>query len=138
MDIRTFVEADRERVIELWTLCNLTRPWNDPGKDVDRKLARDPEGLIVGEIDGQVVATIMYGYDGHRGFANYLGVDPARQGQGLGRAMMEEVETRLLALGCPKINLQIRSDNLGLLSLYGHLGYTDDDVRSMGKRLIPD
>jgi ribosomal protein S18 acetylase RimI-like enzyme len=146
MEIRTFAEADRARVIELWSLCSLTRPWNDPDKDIDRKLHRDPTGLIVGEMPGEggdegsleIAATIMFGYDGHRGFANYLAVDPASRGLGLGRVMMEEVEIRLLAMGCPKINLQIRKDNVGVISLYEHLGYVDDNVASMGKRLISD
>jgi ribosomal protein S18 acetylase RimI-like enzyme len=143
MQIRTFVQADRARVIELWSVCNLIRPWNDPNKDIDRKLERDPTGLIVGELVSEngareIAATIMFGYDGHRGFANYLAVDPARLGEGLGRIMMEEVEGRLLAMGCPKVNLQIRSDNLGVISLYERLGYVDDNVASMGKRLIPD
>ena len=70
------MEADRDAVIELWRRCDLVRAWNDPHRDIDRKLARDPDLLLVGERDRVVVAAVMVGYDGHRGWVNYLAVDP--------------------------------------------------------------
>jgi GNAT superfamily N-acetyltransferase len=80
----------------------------------------------------------MAGYDGHRGWVNYLAVDPAYQGQGLGRLLMDEAERRLLAAGSPKVNLQIRTSNEHVVAFYRHLGYDLDDVVSMGKRLMDD
>ena len=117
LEIRTAIAADHERILELWEACGLTRPWNDPRGDLARKLAHDPELLLVGTapddaaIGNQGVATVMAGYEGHRGWLNYLAVDPVHNGRGFGRAIVAEGERRLGALGCPKINLQVRHDN---------------------------
>jgi len=147
--VRSFAPGARTRVARLWEACGLTRPWNDPYRDIDRKLERDAELLLVGEAPasgaadgttttGRVVATVMAGYDGHRGWINYLAVDPDHRGEGHGRAMMEAAETRLLALGCPKVNLQVRTDNPDAVAFYEALGYSVDAVVSMGRRLITD
>ena len=138
MLIRPYQPADEAAVVALWDRCNLTRPWNDPRKDVRRKLAVQPDLFLVGELDGAVVGTVMVGYDGHRGWINYLAVAPDRRGAGHGRALMAEVERRLLALGCPKINLQVRDTNTAVLEFYERLGYAVDAAVSMGKRLESD
>ena len=96
------------------------------------------ELFLVGAVDGAVVATVMGGYDGHRGWINYLAVDPPRRRAGLGRALMAEVESRLRALGCPKINLQVRRANVEVAAFYAALGFGEDDVTSFGKRLERD
>ena len=98
----------------------------------------DPELFLVGMIDSRVVAEVMGGYDGHRGWVNYLGVDPAYQRKGLGHQMMEAIEKKIRATDCPKINLQIRTDNLGAVKFYEKIGYKTDDVIGMGKRLAED
>ena len=136
--IRLYREPDRDAVIALWERCDLTRPWNDPAADVSRKLERDPEGFLVGTVDGTVVASVMVGYDGHRGWINYLAVDPDARGAGHGRAVMRAAEAHLSALGCPKVNLQIRTSNLDAVRFYESIGYARDDVVSMGRRLIDD
>lgn len=138
MQIRPFQSADEEAVIALWQRCGLTRPWNDPRKDIRRKLAAQPDLFLVGVLDGQIVATAMAGYEGHRGWIQYLGVDPGRQRKGLGRAIMAEAERLLRAAGCPKINLQVRTSNTGVIEFYKRLGFAPDDVVSMGKRLEHD
>jgi ribosomal protein S18 acetylase RimI-like enzyme len=138
LSIRQFTVADTDAVIALWQRCGLTRPWNDPHKDIQRKLRDSPEMFLVGEEDGQIVAATMVGYDGHRGWIYYLGVDPARQREGLGRAIMDEAERRLRALGCPKINLQVRTANTGVIEFYRRIGFVPDDVVSFGKRLEHD
>lgn len=138
MQIRPFRPEDEAAVIALWQRCGLTRPWNDPHKDIQRKLTTQPELFLVGERDGLLVASVMAGFDGHRGWVNYLAVDPERQRQGLGRLLMREVEQRLCDLGCPKLNLQLRSDNQAVLAFYRRLGYEVDEVVSLGKRLIVD
>ncbi len=138
MVVRRFILEDEVAVIELWQRCNLTRPQNNPKLDIERKLKVDPELFLVGFIDGNVVATVMGGYEGHRGWVNYLGVDPRWQRQGLGRQMMEKIQAKLSALGCPKINLQVREDNLAAVKFYQAIGYTQDLVLSMGKRLVKD
>ena len=88
--------------------------------------------------EGRVIASAMGGYEGHRGWVNYLAVDPEYQRRSIGRQMMAAVEERLMALGCPKINLQVRADNASALAFYERIGYGRDDVVSMGKRLIRD
>ncbi|MDG9666589.1 GNAT family acetyltransferase [Hahella sp. CR1] len=136
--IRTFQLKDEDEVVVLWEKCDLVRPWNDPRRDIHRKLKVDPDLFLVGEWRGRPAATVMGGYEGHRGWVNYLAVDPQHQGLGWGRALMDELQRRLLALGCPKINLQIRKDNLAAIGFYTALGYLEDQSISMGKRLIPD
>jgi ribosomal protein S18 acetylase RimI-like enzyme len=138
MHIRAFDPADEPAVIALWQRCGLTRPWNDPAKDIRRKLAVRPDLFLVGTIDGAVVATVMAGYEGHRGWINYLAVSPDCQRRGLGRAIMAEAERLLRAAGCPKINLQVRATNDGVIEFYRRIGYAVEDIVSMGKRLEHD
>lgn len=136
--IRPFHPADEAAVIGLWTECGLTRPWNDPRKDVARKLTVQPDLFLVGVADGAIVGTLMGGYDGHRGWINYLAVAPAHQRRGYAAALMRAVERKLLEMGCPKINLMIRSGNQAVQAFYASLGFQQDAVISLGKRLIPD
>jgi ribosomal protein S18 acetylase RimI-like enzyme len=138
VSIREFTHNDTDAVIALWQRCGLTRPWNNPLRDIERKLRDSPELFLVGEQAGAIVAAVMVGYDGHRGWISYLGVDPQLQRTGCGRAIMEEAERRLRALGCPKINLQVRTSNLGVIAFYQSLGFVMDDVVSLGKRLEHD
>jgi len=138
MRIRSFQPADAEAAIALWERCGLTRPWNDPRKDIARKLRVQPELFLVGELDGRIVATAMAGYEGHRGWVNYLAIEPAAQRSGLGRALMTEIERLLLDRGCPKLNVQVRATNASAVEFYRSLGYALDDVVSLGKRLEPD
>jgi ribosomal protein S18 acetylase RimI-like enzyme len=138
MEIRPFKPEDEGAVISLWERCSLTRPWNDPRKDIRRKLQVRPDLFLVGILEGRVVATVMAGYDGHRGWINYLGVDPEHRREGLGRLLMAEAERRLRDAGCPKINLQVRCGNQEVIAFYRSLGFALDDVVSLGKRLEHD
>ena len=138
MQIRSFRPVDEDAVIALWQECGLTRPWNDSRKDIARKLAHQPKLFLVGTIDGMVIATAMVGYDGHRGWVYYLAVARAHRQQSLGRALMNKAESLLLELGCPKLNLQIRTSNVEVIAFYRSLGYQQDDAVSFGKRLISD
>ena len=138
MQIRPFQAADEAQVVGLWQACGLTRPWNDPRKDIARKLLVQPELWVVGWQGDKLVASAMAGFDGHRGWVNYLAVAPQKQGQGLGRQLMQYVEQALQAQGCPKLNLQVRTSNAAVIAFYQHLGYALDDTVSLGKRLISD
>lgn len=138
MIVRPFELTDETAVIALWERCGLTRSWNDPRKDIRRKLDVRPDLFLVGVFEGRVVASVMAGYEGHRGWINYLAVSPEHQRKGLGRIMMAEAERRLQEAGCPKINLQVRSANTAVIEFYRRLGYGVDDVVSMGKRLVHD
>jgi ribosomal protein S18 acetylase RimI-like enzyme len=148
--IRPFRTEDTDAVVALWESCGLVRPWNDPRRDIARKLTVQPELFLVAEpgtgaddtgtddTGAGIVAAGMAGFDGHRGWVNYLAVLPELQGSGLGRALMAEFERLLTDLGCPKVNLQVRAGNEQVLGFYASLGYADDQTVSLGKRLIPD
>lgn len=138
MKIRPYHPEDQQSVIDLWRKCALVVPQNDPRQDIARKLKIQPELLLVGEQKGSIVATCMAGYEGHRGWINYLAVHPAHRRIGIGRRMMDEAETRLRAAGCPKINLQVRGANSDVLAFYRKLGFKVDEVVSLGKRLEAD
>ncbi|WP_309711696.1 GNAT family acetyltransferase [Pseudolysinimonas sp.] len=138
VDIRPFDAADEDAVVALWEACGRGRPWNDPRRDIARKLTVQPELFLVAVDGDEVVGTGMAGFDGHRGWVNYLAVAPDRRQSGMGTVLMRAFEERLLALGCPKVNLQVREGNEDVLAFYARLGYTDDAVVSLGKRLIPD
>jgi ribosomal protein S18 acetylase RimI-like enzyme len=135
IEIRCFRPEDEPSVLTLWQRCDLVRPWNDPRRDICRKLKVNPEWFLVGLANGQVVATVMAGYEGHRGWLNYLAVAPEFQRRGLAREIVAEAEGLLRKAGCPKINLQIRTSNQAVIEFYRRLGYSVDDVVSMGKRL---
>jgi len=138
MEIRPFEDADEEAVIALWERCGLLRPWNDPHKDIARKRLLQRELFLVGVEGGAIVGTVMAGYDGHRGWINYLAVDPARRRKGFGRALVERAERRLSELGCPKVNLQVRRENREAMAFYERIGFREDVVASFGKRLKRD
>ena len=136
--IRPFEDDDEAAVVALWQRCGLTRPWNDPAKDIRRKLAEQPELFGVMVEGGVIVGTVMAGYAGPRGWLHSLTIDPSRQQRGLGRQLVDWSEARLRERGCPKINLQIRQDNDAVLAFYAALGYANDNVVSLGKRLEHD
>lgn len=138
MQIRPFNAADETAVVALWEECRLTRPWNNPHKDIARKLAEQPELFLVGVVNEALIATVMAGYEGHRGWVYYLAVAPALRGRGFGRALMQHVEALLVRRGCPKLSLLVRTSNPEAIAFYRHLGYTQDEAVSLGKRLIAD
>lgn len=138
MQIRPFQISDESALIDLWSKCELIRPVNDPTKDIRRKLAVNPEWFLVGILDRKLIASVMVGYEGHRGWINYLAVHPEHRLRGHGRQIMAEAERLLRAAGCPKINLQVRTNNQAVITFYERIGFRVDDVISFGKRLEHD
>lgn len=138
MEIREYLDTDEQQVIDLWMKCHLVVSSNNPKRDIHRKLKVDRDLFLVGTTDNRIIATVMGGYEGHRGWINYLAVDSAYQRKGYGRSIMQEVERRLRSKGCPKINLQVRAANKAVIHFYQLLGYTDDHVIGLGKRLEQD
>ena len=100
MLVRPYRTDDEESLVSLWQVCELTVPWNNPHKDIARKLQVQPELFLVGILDSRLIATVMGGYDGHRGWINYLAVHPDFQGNGYGQEIMNSVETALREMGC--------------------------------------
>lgn len=135
VQIRIYRLPDLSSVISLWEKCGLVVPQNDPQTDIEKKLQFQPDLFLVAEKNGRIAGTVMAGYEGHRGWINYLAVDPDIQRQGVGRKLMEHAEKRLKALGCLKINLQVRTGNEAVIAFYEQLGYSVDPVVSMGKRM---
>ncbi len=138
MKFRTFRESDTAAVVALWARCSLTVPWNDPEKDIARKAAVQPELFIICEKDRRVIGSVMGGYDGHRGWIYYLAVDPEHRRKKIGTMLVNEVEQRVKAHGCPKINLMVRTGNRKITAFYRTLGYKTDEVVVLGKRIVPD
>ena len=138
LEIRSYRESDQNAVVKLWRECGLVAPWNDPEKDIHRKLRIQREMFLVGLLGPRLVATVMAGYEGHRGWINYLAVAADCRKGGIGRSLMDAAEARLKEMGCPKINLQVRSSNAEVVEFYKTIGYSVDDVVSMGKRLEED
>jgi ribosomal protein S18 acetylase RimI-like enzyme len=138
MKIREFDASDQTDVISLWAECGLVVSHNNPARDIERKLKVDPDLFLVGTNESGIVATVMGGYEGHRGWINYLAVKPAEQRKGYGQMIMRIIEARLKAKGCPKINVQIRTGNTEVAAFYSALGYDIDPVVSLGKRLEHD
>ena len=138
MQLRPYQPTDKDELIALWRECGLLAPQNDPSKDIARKLKVDPDLFLVGVIENNIMASIMGGYEGHRGWVNYLAVKPSQQRKGLGQQLMQEIETLLKQKGCPKINLQVRTSNPSVIAFYEAIGYADDNVMSFGKRLEQD
>jgi hypothetical protein len=134
--IRPYLESDEAGVISLWNAAFPAEPaQNAPIDDIRRKLAVQRELFLVGELDGRIVATVMAGYDGHRGWLYRVAVLPDLQKRGLGQAMVAEAEKKLAQMGCTKINLQIRSTNEGVVAFYRSLGFVVEERVSMGKRI---
>ena len=138
MTIRPYHSNDTDALIQLWTDCNLTISSNNPRKDLQRKLAENPDEMLVAEQDGTVIGSCMLGYDGHRGWIYYLAVSPAHQQQGIARNLMQHAETLLRKRGCPKINLMVRESNREVIAFYHRIGYQQDAVITLSKRLEDD
>lgn len=138
IEIRPYRGSDESALIRLWQACDLIKPWNHPRADIGRKCADSPALLFVGCEDGKVIASCMAGYDGHRGWIYYLAVDPARQRQGIAAKIVRHAEASLLELGCPKIDLMVRNGNHSVIEFYKSIGYADDPVVVLSKRLLED
>lgn len=128
---------DAGAVIALWQACGLTRPWNPPRRDFDQALTGPSSTILVARDAGAIAGSVMVGFDGHRGWVYYLAVSPARQGEGLGRALMAAAEDWLRTRDAPKIQLMVRGDNDAARGFYEAIGYELQDVVTIGKRLLP-
>ncbi|MFC3714516.1 GNAT family acetyltransferase [Sphingoaurantiacus capsulatus] len=126
-------EADA--AVALWQACGLTRPWNDPHADLKFAFDTPTSTILAGRIDGKLAATVMVGFDGHRGWVYYLAVDPTLQRGGHGAVMMRAAEDWLRGQGVPKLNLMVRGDNAVATGFYEAIGYDRSDVIVLQKFL---
>lgn len=136
MKIRPYLDSDEAAVADLWREVFADSPsWNHPETDIRRKLSVQRELFLVAIVGSELVGTTMAGYDGHRGWVHYVAVSPKHRRRGIGKALMNSVEEKLAAMGCPKLNLQVRASNDEVVSFYRKLGYDVEERTSMGKRL---
>ena len=133
--IRKYEEKDEEQVVNLWEQCNLIVPQNDPHEDIKKKIEFQPNLLFVGTVNDEVVSSIMVGYEGHRGWINYMAVLPEYQNKGYGRQIVNKGIAELKKMGCLKVNLQVREYNKDVIEFYENLGFSNDRVVSLGKHL---
>jgi ribosomal protein S18 acetylase RimI-like enzyme len=135
MQIRPFKKTDTGAVTTLWREIFLDdAPHNAPELVIKQKLQCQPELFFIGELDGALVGTVLSGYDGHRGWLYSVAISPQQRRKGLGTQLIQHAEKELTAIGCTKINLQVRSTNAAVVSFYKEMGYGIEERISMGKR----
>ena len=137
-NISVFKDKYRSQVIDLWEQCNLIKYWNDPDKDINRKLKVNDNLFLIVEFNKIIIGSAMAGYDGHRGSVYYLSIGPKYQNKGVGKILMKEIEKRLISIGCPKINIFIRNSNIEVKEFYQSINYEEQNSLVYGKRLIAD
>ncbi len=135
---RAITDADVESVVALWRSCGLTRPWNDPYKDISFARGSETSTILVLEEDGRMAASVMAGHDGHRGMLYYVAVDPALQKRGLGKAAVRAAEKWLGERGVWKVNLLVRAENAAVKGFYETLGYEVNPVLCMARKIGKD
>ena len=133
--IRPYGNDDESEVVDLWKLCNLIVPKNDPVVDIHEKMNFQPNLFLVGITKDTLIGSIMIGYEGHRGWINYLAIHPKYRMRGFGAMLMDHATTLLKSMGCKKINVQIRNSNISVIEFYKKCGFSDDDVVGYGKRI---
>lgn len=133
LEIRRFVIEDTDSVLAVWQSAGLLRGAVNPRNDIQKKLRHSPDSFFVGVYDGQIVATVIVGYDGLRGWLYRLAVRPDYQRRGIGRAMVEYAENWLREQGCPRVKIQIDPDKVGVVDFYRKCGFVEQEVISMGK-----
>ena len=135
MNFRPLADGEEAGLIALWQACGLTRPWNDPARDIAFARGKETSEILVLVESGVLAASVMTGHDGHRGMLYYVAVLPARQGQGLGTAAVRAAEAWLGERGVWKINIMVRAGNDGVRGFYEALGYEINQVFSMGRKI---
>lgn len=137
LTIRPVADGEEGDVIALWRACGLTRPWNEPARDLAFSRGKFNSDVLVGLAEGRIVASVMVGHDGHRGSMYYVSVAPSERGHGYGRTIVAAAEAWLLDRGVWKVNLLVRSENTAVMKFYDGLGYAPGDVMSIQKWLDP-
>ena len=146
MLIRAYRPEDRDALVALWRACELTRSWNEPDRDL-ALMARSPDAeVMVGALDGRLVASCFVGHDGHRGWLYYLASAPELRGRGFGARMVRACEDWLAARGVPKCQVMIRESNLEAKRFYQRIGYEPNSCHLMqhwledrgAPRAVPD
>lgn len=135
INFRDIEDGDVEAVVALWQACGLTRPWNDPYKDICFARQGKESTVLVGEADGALVSSVMVGHDGHRGMLYYVGVLPHQQRRGFGKATVKAAEAWLSERGVWRLNLLVRNENDDARRFYEAIGYEVSPVWCMARKI---
>jgi ribosomal protein S18 acetylase RimI-like enzyme len=127
LTIKAIEDGDIAEVIALWQRCGSTRAWNDPAGDIALARKETNATVLLGRHDGALVASVLVGHDGHRGWVYYVTVDPDHRFKGYGRAVMTSAENWLRSRGIEKLQLMVRGDNAKVRAFYEQLGYYDQE-----------
>jgi len=120
-------DGDVADVIALWQRCGLTRPWNDPASDIALARKGENAAMLAGRDNSGIVASVLVGHDGHRGWVYYVAVDPDCRHKGYGRVIMDAAEQWLRRRGIEKLQLMVRPDNSQVQAFYRSLGYLEQE-----------
>jgi ribosomal protein S18 acetylase RimI-like enzyme len=137
LTIRPIADGEEAAVIALWHACGLTRPWNDPARDLAFARGKPASDVLVGLAENRIVASAMVGHDGHRGTMYYVSVDPTLQGRGYGRQIVAAAEAWLTSRGVWKANLLVRKGNEAVLGFYESQGYGSGTAQQIEKWIDP-
>ncbi len=135
--IREYVPEDFRSVIRLWTVSGIHVGPSDTVEELERTRQRDPDLFLVAETHDGVVGVVLGRFDGRRGWIHHLAVDPSHRSHGIGGLLVRELEKRLSAKGCSKVNLHVLRSNEGVCAFYEALGYSRFDLIFMDKWLNP-
>ena len=127
LTIEAIEDGDVTEVIALWQRCGSLRAWNDPARDIALARKETNATVLLGRNDGVLVASVLVGHDGHRGWVYYVTVDPDHRFKGYGRVIMTAAEEWLRARGIEKLQLMVRGDNAKVHAFYEQLGYYDQE-----------
>ena len=135
LTIKPIEDSEVAEVIALWHRCGSTRPWNDPAADLALARRGENSTVLIGKCGGALVASVMVGHDGHRGWVYYVTVDPDRRHHGFGRSIMDAAEAWLRARGIAKLQLMVRKDNAKVHAFYQSIGYYNQETVTFAKWL---
>jgi ribosomal protein S18 acetylase RimI-like enzyme len=135
LTVTPIVDSDIAEVVTLWRRCGSTREWNDPAGDIALARKESNATVLLGRNAGVVVASVLVGHDGHRGWVYYVTVDPDHRYKGYGRMIMTAAEDWLRARGIQKLQLMVRGDNVQVHAFYESLGYYDQKRVTFAKWL---
>jgi ribosomal protein S18 acetylase RimI-like enzyme len=135
ISFRVFRRKERKAVLELWKKCKLTQPWEEPAKDIYRRIKDHSDLFLVCLNNENIIATVMGRCDENRGWIEYLAVDPAFRKKGIGRQLVKLIEERLSKMGCIEIGFLIQNEGEVAADFYQKTGYSAKSVTYLHKHL---